>query len=527
MAITLTAGAILLAGSCSALLLRQDTPPDHEVGSELGPWRPGMSLRETFRTFPPATSGPVRLRLLAGNVEAWTERWRMLASAERTIDVSAFILHEDVFGVAFLGHVLAKARQGVRVRILLDAMGTKMSWSPRGNDYFDELANDPHVEMKTYRPLWNRYVEGLLMLSVARVAASEHDKILVIDGARAMTGGRNVGSEYFTEPSAERRAFLDLDVRLDGPEVAASLTRAFDRQFASEHAAPQRGEIVNVRARDDELLLAHAAMDHWLRGADPKPDLVRRLAGTSFVQELARYPLLRGALHDPPPRPLRAEVRILDSGVRLYDPRDPITAALGRVLGAARRDVLIQSPYLVLSEDGARLLEEAGRRGVRVTIVTNSPVSSDNALSQAFFLEQWPELLARVPHLRIFVAGNEHTLHAKAITVDGQLALIGTYNLDPTSMALNSELMAAVWSRAFAAAVTDRARAMVAHGAPAVYEYTIVRDATGAPVRAESGKPRIAFGPRDHCDPERWTALGILWASLRTARDFTGFSPLL
>lgn len=93
-----------------------------------------------------------------------------------------------------------------------------------------------------------------------------------------------------------------------------------------------------------------------------------------------------------------------------------------------------------------RLLEEAARCGVAITIVTNSPVSSDNALSQAFFLEQWPELLARMPTMRLFVAGRAN-LHTKAVTFDGQIGMVGTCNLDPLSMAFNSEVMAAMWSR--------------------------------------------------------------------------------
>ena len=81
----------------------------------------------------------------------------------------------------------------------------------------------------------------------------------------------------------------------------------------------------------------------------------------------------------------------------------------------------MQSPYLVLSEEGIALLADAGRRGVAITVLTNSPVSSDNALSQAFFLEQWPDLLARVPGMRLFVGGSPHTLHGKSAVFDDQV----------------------------------------------------------------------------------------------------------
>ena len=65
------------------------------------------------------------------------------------------------------------------------------------------------------------------------------------------------------------------------------------------------------------------------------------------------------------------------------------------------------------------MLAEAAGRGVRITILTNSPLSSDNAMSQAVFLEQWPELLARLPGARLFVTGDRHNLHGKLAVFDG------------------------------------------------------------------------------------------------------------
>lgn len=95
----------------------------------------------------------------------------------------------------------------------------------------------------------------------------------------------------------------------------------------------------------------------------------------------------------------------------------------------------------MLPDAAINLFADIAKRSVQITMLTNSPLSTDNALSQTFFLEQWPELMARVPTLRLFVAGDRHTLHSKLAVIDGQLALIGTYNLDPLSIAINSELV--------------------------------------------------------------------------------------
>ncbi|MBI3899144.1 MAG: phospholipase D family protein [Gammaproteobacteria bacterium] len=156
----------------------------------------------------------------------------------------------------------------------------------------------------------------------------------------------------------------------------------------------------------------------------------------------------------------------------------------------------------------------------------NSPISSDNALSQAFFMEQWPELLANVPGLRIFVSGKPHTVHSKLTVFDDQVALVGTYNLDPISMAINSEIMAAVWSRRFAEDVGAHAYQQVKHGTPYVYEYTIQRDAKGRAVRGQDGRPIVTFGPKDHAQPDEWRKVQLYWTMLRAAEKVPGFSPL-
>jgi phosphatidylserine/phosphatidylglycerophosphate/cardiolipin synthase-like enzyme len=217
-------------------------------------------------------------------------------------------------------------------------------------------------------------------------------------------------------------------------------------------------------------------------------------------------------------------VRILDSTARLGD-IDPITAGLARLVRSCGEEILVATPYLVLSDDAVEFLAEASARGVRIVVLTNSPVSSDNALSQAFFLERWPDLLAAVPGLRLFVSGERNTLHAKCAVFDGELALVSTYNLEPASMSMNSEVMAAVWSPAFAEQVGAPIRAAVEGAAPLTYEYRIRRDAEGTTVR-EDGKPVIAFGPRDHCSPEEWRTLSAYWTVVRAADEFVGLGPI-
>ena len=514
-------GLGLVVGGCS----RSDLGKTEDV---VVPYREGMTLREAFDTLPASAPADAKLKLLEGNVEAWAERWRLLANAERTLDVSYFILHQDIFGVAFLGHVLEKARAGVEVRLLLDAQGTKMSWTPRGDDYLDELVATGNVEIKSYRPLVGRWLEALVTLDITRVAASEHDKIIVADGERSLIGGRNIGGEYFTDPRESPASFHDTDMLIDGAASGRALTEAFEAQYDSQDAWNGAGENVNLQSTRTTLELAYRAMDEWLRNAKIAPPLSKDLAAVlpDFEKELSKYRRLAGALRRSEKDMLTASTRVIDSQTRQRSTDDPITQSIARLVRSSTQRIVLQSPYLVLSEDGVALLADAARRGVKIVMLTNSPASSDNALSQAFFLEQWPEILARVPTMKLYVGGTKHTLHSKVSAFDGSVAMVGTYNLDPTSMEINSEVVATVWSEKFAGEVERITRRTIERGAPEAYEYRIRRTASGEAVRGKDGRPIVERGPQDHTEPKRWTALNVFWKSLRAAES-VGVSPFL
>lgn len=495
----------------------------------LAPYQTGMTLRQAFETLP-APADDTALTLLTQNTDAWAARWRLLANARESLDISYFILREDLFGAAFLGHLLKKANEGVRIRLLLDAQGTVMSFtSPRGNDWLDTLANSRNIVIKMFRPLVNRYVEALLTINPLALVASEHDKILVVDRHVGMIGGRNISAEYFADPVDMPRAFEDADVILRGKAIARYLLAAFEAQYRRDAADPVYRERLDLASFAEELLLAYEAMDAWLKGVPLAPHLSARMRSLNLEwdKRLVKYPKLRAALERPVTAPdAEAETRILDTRTRLEVREDIIGEGISRLLRSAHKSVLIQSPYLVLSEEAVAIMAAASERGVQLTIITNSPISSDNALSQAFFLEQWPELLARVPELRIFVAGEPRTVHTKLAIFDERVTLIGTYNLDPISMEVNSEIMAAVWSYAFARDAARHPRTLLQRGAPLVYEYRIERDAAGRPVRNSDGKPVVAFGPRDHSDPDSWRKIEMYWTMLRAAEKVTGFLPL-
>lgn len=524
---TLLAAFVIWFAAQAAFDFYEARPEAVNPHMRMAPYRDGMSLRQTFETFPKFGAGEAQLRILQDNNLAWAARWDLLDKARERIDVSYFILKQDVFGVAFLGHLLKKAQEGVKVRILLDAYGSKLSWHPQGNDYLDALVNTGNVEVRMYRPLLNRIAKGMLHASLAVAVASDHDKILVVDNRRAITGGRNVATEYFSHPQDAELVFEDVGVEAVDQRVAAALTAAFESQYDSKGAKPISREKLDLKSQRRDLDWAYRLMDRWLRGETASDELLDKMKQQDlpWAKELAEMKHLKGVLSKPLPEYLRAETRVLDSTTRFNVPNDVISRAAERLVKSAREEIFIQNPYVMISDAVVEVFAQASEHDVPIVLFTNSPASADSQISQAIFLEQWPHMLARIPTLRLYGNGSPTMIHAKLATFDGTLSLLGTYNLSPLSMATNSEVVLAVWSPEFAQRLTEAARTRLARGEPGVYHYRIERAEDGTPKYDQDGQPVVAFGPEDHVDIGDKEVLQALRKTIRAADAVPGVSP--
>ena len=514
------------------------------------PFRAGApaTLRDAYLALP-ARSHETEAAIVADNLDAWVQRWAMLRSATRSIDLVTFILDNDVYGFAVLGKLIEKARAGVAVRFVVDARGTSLATPLLGRDYLDELAGAPGTEVRVYNPPTDMVLESLLRGSFVPMLASNHDKILVVDGRVGMIGGRNITRAYFADPYAYPHAWEDLDVVLRGPGVVGALEQAFGLEYSVPPHARLSGDVVNMVPRDEELLLIARAMDLWMDAA-PLPLVEERAllasparqaelasaleeaAATSFdppaserarrrarpeIRALVAEANLRGAGRRTEVETTTSEVRILDKQSRVGARRDAIASGLATLIRGARREIVVESPYFVLTPEQLADFADAARRGVAITIFTNSASASDNEAAQAVFLRDWPEVLARVPTMRLHVTAGERRLHTKRFVFDDDVLLVGTYNLDPFSYSMNSEIMAAFWSRDLAVAARAQVAARV--DASDVLEYRIRRTGDGAAIRwpkghRRAGRPVVDFGPEQHEPPEALAGLDVMWAFL-------------
>ena len=311
----------------------------------------------------------------------------LLAGATRQIDISVYILRADGIGQRVVELLTAKAKAGVKVRVLVDGMG---SWL-LSNSALRQLRQHGG-EFAVFHPLLKSLITG-------RGGLRNHRKLVVIDQRSAWTGGANLAQEYFAK-LRKQKPWRDLVAVVHGPAVSelASIF-ASDWQYAT----------------GEQTVLATTAES----GNDAS-----NLGGTRDV----------------------AVIQVLPSGPDVED--EPLLDAVLTAIYNAEHQITILTPYFVPDDSVLFALESALRRGVKVKIIL--PRKSDNPMVDAARKPPLTRLLKQGLNLR---AIHGRMMHAKAMIVDGQMALIGSANFDYRSFFINYELSLVLHDRASVAAL--------------------------------------------------------------------------
>lgn len=394
--------------------------------------------------------------------EALIARAWLADHARESIEVQYFIWSTDNIGILAAEALLRAADRGVRVRVIVDDL---LMDAP--DRTLLALAQHPKVDIRVYNPVMSAGVSLLeklrnVVLDFRAVNQRMHDKTFVVDGRYAITGGRNMAVEYFDYHHAFN--FRDRDVLLAGP-VAAAMRAHFDAFWADALCVPVERIFAGVAApAADERARLYAELHAYARDpANFAPEV--RAAIDSAAQAFPRLAAQAvwgdvEFLHDVPGKNAGG----LAGGGRT-------SAALGRLLESARERIVIQSPYLVVSDRALALLRAARDRGVRIQISTNSLASTDNLPAFSGYRRQRAQLLAlgievaeSRPDARVRTELMQRagplpatapifSIHAKTLVVDGRTVYIGTFNLDPRSENLNTEVGVVLRDPALARAV--------------------------------------------------------------------------
>ncbi|MBN8249165.1 MAG: phospholipase D family protein [Verrucomicrobia bacterium] len=371
--------------------------------------------------------------------EALDWRLRAIDSATVSVDLETFLWKPDRSGRQILARLLAAADRGVRVRILLDD-----SFTLHEDLALHALDEHPRIGIRIYNPYRHRANNVVLrqlfnLGDFSRVNHRMHNKALVVDGVAAIVGGRNLADEYFGR--APDFNFRDLEVLTAGRGVAG-IVRHFDQYWNSGWAFPV-GHIVRPPGGAPHL----DDMRRWL-AAQSEPAPPRDAAALEARwREAARNA-------QPGESTFFSDVPARDDPAAETEAPDQLAEVLTGLIDGARTEVILISAYLIPTSEFEAAIERAERRGVTVRILTNSLRSNNHLSAHSAYRSHIHRLVshgadlhevkAKAADRRLYmeepVEGKHLGLHAKVLIIDDDSAYVGSCNLDPRSLKLNTEV---------------------------------------------------------------------------------------
>ena len=392
--------------------------------------------------------------LLNAGDEALEWRLRMIDSAQVSIDMETFLWKPDKSGRQILAHIFSAADRGVRVRILLDD-----SFTMHEDLVLLTVDEHPNISFRLYNPMRHRsksavWRELFNIGEFARINHRMHNKVLLVDGRAVLVGGRNLADEYFG--LHDEMNFRDMEVITEGASVPHVIEH-FDAFWNSGWAFPLDYILPEkVDAQDLDNLR--------VKLAETTPPPVPNLAELEAEwREIARQAYLGSAVfyfdqpasHDP---------------AAPDEMPDQLAGELRRLIDGAKSEVILVTAYLVPTAELEAVVERVEGRGVSVRILTNSLMSNNHLAAHAAYKRHLKRLVGhgadlhevhtraedRDLYMQPSVDDKRLGLHAKLLLIDGDIAFIGSCNLDPRSLQINTEVGLIIESVALNRALRER-----------------------------------------------------------------------
>ncbi|MFZ9038278.1 MAG: phospholipase D family protein [Gammaproteobacteria bacterium] len=374
---------------------------------------------------------------LLGGLDAFGARLALMDRAERSIDAKYFLMKPDSAGLVFAGKLLEAANRGVRVRLLLDDIFTTVD-----DKALIVLDMHPNIELRIFNPISRQGFYFFNYLGFFdRVNRRMHNKSFTVDNQVSIVGGRNIAEEYFE--LKERQHFFDFDVLSAGP-VVRKVSDAFDRYWNHRLAVPMEVLSGNITEREAKALRQQLNQKMQSQGET----VYAQAIDTSLMRDFYDSNLV----------PYLADARVvIDQPQKLLEEIAPdqqvVATAVADAIRRAEEEVLIITPYFIPGTTAVELIRSAVKRGVQVTLVTNSLASNNHTVVHSAYSSYRKTMLEAGVQLweaRAYDAEagdrggskklTQVTLHTKLILIDRRYLFAGSLNLDPRSIEINTEL---------------------------------------------------------------------------------------
>jgi putative cardiolipin synthase len=444
----LLAGILMFLSACSSL------PTEFEqVPGQVWPHPEQTKLGALIAETAPEDKSLSGVELLADPSDAFRARFAIAAYAEKTLDMQYYLWKGDLSGQLLLWRVLEAADRGVKVRFLIDDI-----FHSGRDEVYAILDTHPNFQLRVFNPMANRGVARNLnfLVNKSKLNRRMHNKIFMADGAVAILGGRNIGDDYFgMDPDAN---FLDIDILTVG-QGAIEAGAAYDEYWNSKNAIPidvlndkeyTARDLESFRENLKEILLQKDAVPYALAFTEKET-----------LENLNKW---RDGL-------IWVDAHVVVDPLERFDGQgeSAIVRFAADTVEHLDDEMIIQSAYLIPSKQGLENMTVTINRGVRVRLLTNSLMSNNHITAHSGYmkyrkgiLETGAELYELRPDasLREYFEAHKNAevaagIHTKSFVLDGRQALIGSFNFDPRSRDLNSEIGLVVNDEGFSRQVIE------------------------------------------------------------------------
>lgn len=386
------------------------------------------------------------IKLLNHGLASLEERLQMIERAQKTIDVEYFIYNLDKSGRLFTQALIKKAKEGVKIRVLLDFAMVKSTFSP----FFAHEMRENGIEVKYFNPAST--------LNQFSGTYRNHRKILLIDGAEAITGGRNIGDEYFD--LREDFNFLDRDLFVKG-EVVKSMQATFDQvwgaeasQLVARERMPQMNDGIYHKEKGGvDTFRYQTDLRNWKKKIEKVRDFLFA-SDEKLLEEVrakGQAELAKEYTGSCENMSFNSEYPIIGKKNRA---ERIIKHDIAERIANAKESILFDSPYFIVNDESKTALETALSNKVNITLLTNSLNSTDaiyvydvfdsiikgwikKGLNSYIYKGSLPE---NYEVINEEVSKARFGVHAKSFVFDKKDVVIGTFNFDPRSANLNTEM---------------------------------------------------------------------------------------
>jgi putative cardiolipin synthase len=374
---------------------------------------------------------------LTEGIDALGARLALIDRAERTIDAQYFLMKPDSAGLLFAMKLMEAADRGVRVRLLLDDIFTTVD-----DGAFEVMNQHPNIDLRLFNPVGRGGVYYANYLGNFKLANRRmHNKSFTVDNQISIVGGRNIADEYF-ELLTEAE-FRDFDVLAIGP-VAADISETFDRFWNHTLAVPMEAFATDKNLPD--LATARAGINE--QAVETGHLIYQRALSSPLVQDLiddevTLFPADSIVVTDDPEKLLN----------KVSTDYKTLVTVLAAVVDEAESEVVVITPYFIPGKNGVEFWRNITSKGVRVVVVTNSLASNNHTPVHAGYARYRHDMIdagvelyevrvdaSKLPEGSDQPGYDSVTLHIKALVIDRRYSFVGSLNLDPRSIDINTEM---------------------------------------------------------------------------------------